>query len=157
MDIRYPSEKVCSGCDIVKGKSSFNFQHANKDGLNKHCKECLAAGNRKKNQKPRRIPTPAENRKMNLKRKFGITPEEFDQMLFDQGGGCAICGDDDPAPARGAGTSLFVVDHCHDTGVVRSLLCSGCNKAIGFLKDDPTIAKNASEYLKKWMVTNYEY
>jgi hypothetical protein len=147
--MRYPEEKICIGCNIQKHKSCFNFQHANPDGLNKHCKDCLEAGIRFK--KPRKKRTYDQNRNEQLKKKFGISSSDFDIMLSNQGNGCAICGDENPLPSRGHGTSGFVVDHCHETGIIRAILCGNCNKAIGFMRDDPTTAGKAAEYLKKWM------
>ncbi len=65
-----------------------------------------------------------------MKRTFGITPEEYDGRLAYQGGECALCG----RPPKD-GKSLHV-DHDHDTGYVRGLLCFSCNAALGHLQDD---------------------
>ena len=146
---RYPEEKTCPSCDTKKPKRDFRFQHANSDGLNKHCNHCLSEGKRYK--KKRKKASYEQNRKYNLKRSFGITPDDFNNMLEAQGGGCAICGDKNPDPAKKSHKHGFVVDHCHKSGHVRSVLCHKCNKAIGLMKDDPTIAQNASNYLSAWM------
>jgi hypothetical protein len=69
-------------------------------------------------------------RKSHLKRTFGITPEEYEARLAEQGGGCAVC-QRPPKP----GKSLHV-DHDHDSGYVRGLLCFSCNAALGHLQDD---------------------
>jgi hypothetical protein len=82
------------------------------------------------------------DRKSHLKRKFGLTPEDYDRMLADQHGGCAVCGD---PPAK---TALHV-DHHHETGVVRGLLCFRCNAAIGNLRDDPLIIASALAYVSR--------
>jgi len=153
--MRYPEYKMCIGCNIQKHKSFFNFQHANADGLNRHCKQCLESGNRFK--KPRKKRTYEQNRNDQLRKKFGISSFDFETMLANQGGGCAICGDKEPMPIRGAGTCGFVVDHCHDTEIVRAILCGNCNKAIGFMRDDPTTAHRAAEYLTNWMRARNEH
>jgi hypothetical protein len=76
------------------------------------------------------IDYPAVMRAAHLKRKYGITPEEYDARLAEQGGGCAVCG----RPPK-AGKSLHV-DHDHETGYVRGLLCFSCNAALGHFQDD---------------------
>jgi hypothetical protein len=82
------------------------------------------------------------DRKSHLKRRFGLTPEDYDRMLDEQGGGCAICGD---AP----GATALHVDHDHDTGVVRGLLCFRCNSALGNLRDDPDTIGAALAYVTR--------
>jgi len=81
------------------------------------------------------------NRKSHLKRKFGLTEAEYDELLADQGGGCAICGE---PPADGV--SLHV-DHDHDTGAVRGLLCMRCNNALGLFREDAALLTEAAHYL----------
>ena len=69
-------------------------------------------------------------------------------MLADQNGVCAICGKDEPNEHGRTGKKFrLAVDHCHDTGVVRGLLCQKCNRASGLLKDDLTLLQKAMEYL----------
>ncbi len=77
----------------------------------------------------------------NLKRHYGITKERYGIMLIEQGGVCAICGG--PSNDRGS----YHVDHDHRTGIVRGLLCGGCNSGLGFFKDDQSLMKIAIEYL----------
>ena len=80
----------------------------------------------------------------NLKR-FNMTEEDFFEMFMVQDECCAVCGahNDDPKYARG-----LHIDHCHETGVVRGLLCHGCNTGIGSLNDDPELLEKAISYLK---------
>jgi len=84
------------------------------------------------------------DRKRILKKKYNITMEEYNKMFADQNGCCKICGDHYSSLAHG-----LVVDHCHITGNVRSLLCGRCNTAIGLFKEDVETIKNAIEYLRK--------
>lgn len=77
----------------------------------------------------------AIQRKSDLKRRYGIEPDDYDALLAAQGERCASCGTDDPGGSRGR--RYFCVDHNHDTGEVRALLCDDCNVALGRLKDDP--------------------
>jgi hypothetical protein len=76
-------------------------------------------------------------------RRYGLTPEEYEAMLAEQNGVCAIC----KRPPI-AGNSLCV-DHDHMTGRVRGLLCSPCNVVLGHWGDDPQIARHAAEYLSE--------
>lgn len=77
-----------------------------------------------------------------LKRQYGLTPGEFDAMLIHQLGGCAICGTE-----LRRGRKNAHVDHCHETGQVRGLLCGACNAALGLLKDDLSSLQNAFTYI----------
>jgi hypothetical protein len=79
-----------------------------------------------------------------LKRRYGITPEQYETMLAAQGGHCALC-DRTPADERFKHLS---VDHCHGTGHVRGLLCMSCNQAIGKLGDDENGLLRALNYLR---------
>jgi hypothetical protein len=74
-----------------------------------------------------------------LQKKYNITLKEYKHMFEKQDGKCKICGCMDK----------LVVDHNHDTGTVRGLLCNGCNSGIGFLQDSPTVIMKAYAYLLK--------
>ena len=78
-----------------------------------------------------------------LKRKYGITLADYDAMLLAQGGGCAICAAPEPD-----GQSLHV-DHDHDTGAVRGLLCFTCNAGIGMFGHDIDLLSAAVAYLRR--------
>lgn len=85
----------------------------------------------------------AYGRKSHLKSKFGLTQEDYDAMLEAQAGGCAICGTEDTSP-----WDWFCIDHDHQTGTVRGLLCRSCNTAIGQVADSPEILRQAVAYLE---------
>lgn len=80
----------------------------------------------------------AEYRYRKIKRLYGISEDEYLALCEMQGGRCAIC--DKAVP-------VLAVDHCHETGAVRGLLCSFCNTGIGHLGDDPDILERAKQYL----------
>jgi len=75
--------------------------------------------------------------------RYGITVDDYDRMLEEQGGCCAICNTDTPSGRRGR----FSIDHNHETGEVRGLLCQKCNAGLGYFKDSPTILATALKYL----------
>ena len=86
-----------------------------------------------------------KQRHYKLQYMYGITETDYQKMLEEQNGVCAICGIN--ATIRKGAHIRLSVDHCHDTGKVRGLLCNRCNHAIGVFKDDPTLLKKAMEYL----------
>jgi hypothetical protein len=79
-----------------------------------------------------------------LRTKYGITLVDYEAMLAVQKGVCAICSQ----PPTGYRKYLGV-DHCHETGKVRGLLCVKCNVAIGQLLDQPNLLRRAAEYLER--------
>jgi hypothetical protein len=85
----------------------------------------------------------ASGRKRDLQRKYGLSVEQYQAMRAAQGGCCAICGDS---------PKILVVDHDHDTGRPRRLLCRKCNAGIGFLGDDPALTLAATLYLLQALI-----
>lgn len=77
-------------------------------------------------------------------RPYGIGIADYEAMLERQGGRCAICRADEP----GHGHVVFAVDHDHETGGNRGLLCRNCNTAIGLLRDDPEVIRGAATYIE---------
>lgn len=84
--------------------------------------------------------------KHKLKHRHGITIEQYDTMLYEQGGACAICGRED---AGREGVNPLYVDHDHNTGVIRGLLCNNCNMGVGYFKDDIELLMSAIRYLQQ--------
>lgn len=81
-----------------------------------------------------------------LKRLFGLSLEEYDDMHARQGGRCAICNQHEGREIRGRLLSL-AVDHCHKSGKVRGLLCMDCNRGLGLFRDSPEALTAAIAYL----------
>jgi len=80
-------------------------------------------------------------------KNYGVSLGEVEEMFLEQGGKCAIC-KQEGFKMRDVHKSSLNLDHCHDTGLVRGLLCHNCNRALGLLKDDKNILSNAIEYLE---------
>ena len=78
--------------------------------------------------------------------KYGITIQDYDDMFEDQGGVCKICS----LPQTNKRFNYLCVDHDHETGEVRGLLCDPCNRAIGLFKDDSRLLDKAREYLRSF-------
>lgn len=91
----------------------------------------------KRNRKKRK----RQQRRAALRRKYGITVEEYRRLLRSQGNRCAICG---RRPHR---KQAFAVDHDHDTAAVRGLLCTRCNLQLGVVE---TFLERAERYLRKY-------
>lgn len=86
-----------------------------------------------------------ERREQHLRRKYGIGIADYDRMLAAQGGGCALCG---KAPSDQTRYQKYLhVDHCHETGRVRGLLCDEHNLLIGRWNHDPQLLRRAAAYL----------
>jgi hypothetical protein len=78
-----------------------------------------------------------------LKEQFGMTVDDYMAMYEKQGGKCAICGMDKNGTRKN-----FCVDHNHETGKIRGLLCHNCNVSVGLMKDDPLLLRAAATYLE---------
>lgn len=123
------------------------------------CKDCLAAGlvNDRPIVKARRCAThhrafrktqKAKNHEKMVERGYGLGPGEYEKMYEEQGGHCAIC-------QRATGkTKRLAVDHDHDTGLVRGLLCGPCNKMVGYFRNSSEAFLRAAAYLQAADVRN---
>lgn len=81
---------------------------------------------------------------------FGVDAGKYQHMLTEQSGVCAICLQTERHTAGRSGKPKdLAVDHNHDTGVVRALLCSACNTALGLFNDDPKLLDASKDYLEK--------
>lgn len=80
-------------------------------------------------------------------KKYDLTLADYNVIFEQQGGICAICGQPELATAGFGVPKSLAVDHNHETGQVRGLLCSACNIGLGCMKDDPNILAKAIAYL----------
>ena len=144
--------KVCIKCKVEKPFAEFHNHRAAVDGKQKTCKTCQKAYSQsdtaKKNRKEYYQRTKRAHINRNLKQQYGITYDEYDEMLVNQNGKCAICTTTDPG-----GKGRFHVDHCHTTGKVRGLLCHHCNTMLGLAKDSVETLNNAISYLSNVQTT----
>lgn len=76
---------------------------------------------------------------------YGMSPEEWDAMFAAQERRCAVCRREDSGDKRGR----WHTDHCHQTGIVRGILCHHCNTMIGYGRDDPAVLRLAADYLDR--------
>lgn len=155
-------EKRCRKCCVIKPLDQFYDQPRPNGGKTKtsRCIECLkpqmaayrASHRNRLNQyhKDYYRSNRLENRKKNRDAKYGLAPGFYESRLAALQGRCEICGRTEVGDQllEINGFKTLVVDHCHDTGEFRGLLCRRCNIAIGQLGNCPDIAARASAYLK---------
>lgn len=85
--------------------------------------------------------------RLHLKKAYGMTVADYDRMVREQGGQCFICG---PNAKTYRKAKLLCVDHDHQTGRVRRLLCDRCNRLIATADEDPTILRAAALYVSEF-------
>jgi hypothetical protein len=124
--------KWCPDCATVKPMDEFVRNAGQSQGRGPYCKPCHNVRGKASKDKV------GGSRTYHLKRRYGITAQEADAMLEEQGGVCAICR---TAPA-------VHVDHDHSTGAVRALLCFNCNGGLGQFRDDPNVLRAAADYVR---------
>lgn len=130
----------CKFCKVSLTDENWHASHRNKSNLSYRCKKCHAEASSR------------TGRDYKLRTMYGITKEDYDNILESQNNVCAICKEEDKVYHNRNGVNIKIsmpVDHCHDTGKVRGLLCTSCNRAIGLLKDSIDNLKSAIKYLKK--------
>ena len=167
--------KTCCVCKQTLPVAAFGVNNAHKDRLMSYCKDCgKAREKRYKDRDPEawrakrneihnryleanpglnafysrrwRAANPELAKDHLLKTHYGLPIGDYDRMLSTQGGKCAICGTE----ASGLRGMRFHVDHDHDTGLVRGLLCHNCNVGIGGLKHSEEILDKAKVYLRDY-------
>ena len=118
------NEVYCSKCCDWYDKDTFPLDKNNKHGLHLYCRNCKRADS-DKYKKSR-----ADSAR---RRRYGIAADEYDNLFTQQNGVCAICSQPETRVVKGVIASL-AVDHDHNTGKIRGLLCSRCNIALGHVE-----------------------
>ena len=105
------------------------------------CQECSAW--------ERSVTHPAWERKAHIKSQYGLGYNKYCTMYDNQSGGCAICGDRIAMYRNEDGIEVASIDHDHETGDIRGLLCKLCNSGLGFFRDNRNFLISAADYLDK--------
>lgn len=131
---------TCKKCKIEKPLSEYYKTKDRKAGHKTICKECIKkeplTDDRKRKMKE-------YGRAYHLNKKYNLTEEQYTDKLIEQGHKCFICGiDEQEVPMK-----RLVIDHCHETGKVRKLLCFNCNAGLGHFKDSIQNLTKAISYL----------
>ena len=153
---------TCTKCKNTKDFSFFSKDKYKTTGYRSHCKECSRETHLKryakdpqgqrnrtneyrrklKEQNPEKLSL--NNKKNRLKRTYGISYNQYVAMKEAQFFSCFICN----VSEESAGSKGLVVDHCHETGKVRKLLCSKCNTSLGLVDENCDILEKMIAYLK---------
>lgn len=143
--------KVCARCMQTKPLDAFHRASKSPDGRQAWCKDCANAY-----QRANARHTAAASarwydrggkdkiRARNWKKNYGITPERYEEMKRAQNGRCAICGGTNPSGVE------LAVDHDHETGQLRALLCHACNLMLGNGADNPSRLEAGAAYLRRF-------
>jgi hypothetical protein len=140
--------KQCCDCKRQFETTEFYKNAARSDGLSQRCRECSRAHVRHSYYKRQAADPQAHAQKRyyeNIKYLYGMTPEQYELMLQQQGGHCAVC----PAITADTKKTRLHVDHNHETGVIRGLLCTHCNQSVGCADDSPVRLRALAAYLER--------
>lgn len=136
--------KLCPACKVEKEDSEFFRRYDRKHCLESWCKSCKRALHRRYVKKNFQ-----REKERWLVSEYKMTLNQYTSLLQSQNNRCAIC----LVPAVEC-TKALSVDHSHQTGKIRGLLCSACNHAIGLLKDSTESLKRAITYLEDSSVSS---
>ena len=152
--------KLCPRCGESKPLTDFGRSSGRRGGgWISYCRPCYNAYQREKRMqlteaqrearaawfREYRQRRPDIHRAMELRKRFGIEPAQYEALLEQQRGGCAICAAEPTAEKWG----VLHVDHCHSTGLIRGLLCARCNVGLGQFNDSPDRLRAAADYLDR--------
>jgi hypothetical protein len=136
--------KTCTKCNTRRPLLDFWKSKRHKDGYMYACKFCATDYNKKE----RKNRNDYDNMK-SVFYKYGLTKDQYLEMLVSQKHVCAICGGTEYVVDKRTGKIRRLhVDHCHKTGKIRGLLCQKCNQAIGLLGDTSILVLKAAAYLQ---------
>ncbi len=147
--------KTCSKCKLYKLVVEFTEDKSKKSGLRSYCKDCanlksytwrrenLDRSTKSKSKWAKE--NPDKHKDSQLRHTYGIGLEHFNKLFNDQEGKCLGC-----KKHQSELKKTLHVDHCHETGKVRGLLCHNCNTVLGHAYDNQEILINLSNYLKKY-------
>jgi hypothetical protein len=135
--------RTCKACGETKQLTDFPFREKARNYRDPNCQLCrntrqAAASERRKALNPEKVRR--EARATHLRNKYGLTLEAYDARVEAQGRRCAACG---------TPTEQLLVDHNHVTGVVRELLCNGCNCSLGHAGDSIERLRQLVAYLER--------
>lgn len=143
--------KFCRTCKLEKPLKDFSaYKLKSGLGYRHSCKSCHNLIEKSRDKSHRISITKEYKRAERFRRVYGISLEDYDSLLQQQAGLCAICLE--PQSWNRREGDVLVVDHDHHTGRVRGLLCHACNQTLGLMRDNPELLMAAAKYL---MIDNH--
>lgn len=144
LELRPTGTKKCSKCKQFKPLERFHKRPERKVGRESRCIEC------KKNADASRwIKNRDTQKKLDIKRRYGISFEDYEAMYQAQNGVCAICKKPEKRIHQNGTPSQLCIDHCHTTDAVRGLLCDECNRALALVHENPEITTSLLQYINE--------
>lgn len=140
--------KRCRDCGRDLPLGEFSPTKAYADGRSAACKDCAAAYCRTRYAEGAISQRLSAKREWHLHKKYGISELEYAKLLVAQDGVCAICERPETQKAKSGKVRQLCVDHDHETGEIRGLLCCRCNRAIGQLGDTHEQVSRVLNYLR---------
>lgn len=139
----------CTTCGVAQDIDEFQRTKRNKVGRLRRCRRCKRArcAMWRRDRRKRSCTAREAEGWHDMKRTYGLSQVDYDAILGQQGGVCAICLRPEDKTYHGRVMRLQV-DHCHSTGVIRGLLCRVCNSGMGLMRDDPERLAAAADYLR---------
>lgn len=142
---------TCLQCKQEKPTSDFHASRVKPGKLIGTCKECVSAYfkdyYRRNLERYQNDEYRNKAKEASWKNRYGISRAQYEALAKAQGYKCAICGKEETRVNRGDRATMSV-DHCHQTGKVRALLCHHCNIGLGNFQDSPDLLVKAMDYLK---------
>lgn len=153
--------KVCTKCHLEKSlENDFSKHPHTLDGRSSWCRACFREWHTKYEYERRHNPetrtlvlvkdkrsnqkrTSLDHRRNNLKKQYGLSLSQWEQLFEKQGRKCSACGNLEPSGKKG-----WATDHDHETGKIRGILCQPCNMALGLLQDSIGRLEKLMAYLK---------
>lgn len=136
--------RLCSKCRRRKPAEKFPPNIGHPSGLSVYCRECVNRAARDQSKKPKTVSYRRRYMRAVALKKYGLTIEQFDELIKSQDGKCLICEE-----VLKVGIGGCAVDHDHTTKRVRGLLCRLCNVGVGHFRDNPAMLRKAAEYLEE--------
>lgn len=149
------SRKICTKCSEEKDINQFGKDKRHLDGHTSWCRICVNSYNNARHHSTKSFykkdysSNPNKYTNKRLIAQYGITLEQYNSMLVDQNNSCAVCNRSETALDKNGKLKALSVDHCHDTGKIRGLLCDSCNRAEGFLQSNVDIIRKLADYVEK--------